>query len=280
MYHRRSGARNAEGGCPLTRGHPLQTSAGQLYGISRSPVAPMANPPSILLSHLRHRLPRLVISQENGLASSGLNQAGRSHAVCACMAVVVFAGDRVETDEYQLFRWRPSIRLPGSSGHLCTWGMQIIHDLIISDRHAARQVTVVSPETLNPSSLDGAGQRGVRGLRVGGRPYRASDFTLSANRSHASALNASTGAVPPCLLSLMSTRSLAATSMHHRIRPSRTTSASSAHYWRQLERALSDRQIGSAPIATDLRAKLDEVLAEQAERQAIQHSRRKGPIGL
>jgi len=51
-------------------------------------------------------------------------------------------------------------------------------------------------------------------------------------------------------------------------------------YRRQLERALNDRQIGSAPVAADLRAKLDEVLAEQAERQAMRHSSRKGPVGL
>jgi len=51
-------------------------------------------------------------------------------------------------------------------------------------------------------------------------------------------------------------------------------------YRRQLERALKDRTIGSAPVAAVLRAKLDEVLAEQAERQAIQQSSRKGPVGL
>jgi hypothetical protein len=51
-------------------------------------------------------------------------------------------------------------------------------------------------------------------------------------------------------------------------------------YRKQLERALNDRTIGSAPVAAQLRAKLDEVLREQESRQQIAHPDRKGPVGL
>jgi len=47
-------------------------------------------------------------------------------------------------------------------------------------------------------------------------------------------------------------------------------------YRRLLERALGDRTIGSAPVAANLRAKLDDVLREQEERDQIRHGRRSG----
>ena len=56
-----------------------------------------------------------------------------------------------------------------------------------------------------------------------------------------------------------------------------TTSELSA-YRRQLEGALKDRTIGSAPIAGDLRARLSEVAAEEAERERHRNSRQRWPI--
>lgn len=47
-------------------------------------------------------------------------------------------------------------------------------------------------------------------------------------------------------------------------------------YRRLLERALGDRTIGSAPVAANLRAKLDDVLREQEERNQIRHGRQSG----
>jgi hypothetical protein len=47
-------------------------------------------------------------------------------------------------------------------------------------------------------------------------------------------------------------------------------------YRRQLERAIGDKVIGSAPVASDLREKLGEVLAEQEQRDNIRHGKRKG----
>lgn len=44
-------------------------------------------------------------------------------------------------------------------------------------------------------------------------------------------------------------------------------------YRRQLERALGDRQVGNAPVGANLRARLDEVLAEQEQRERIRHGR-------
>jgi hypothetical protein len=51
-------------------------------------------------------------------------------------------------------------------------------------------------------------------------------------------------------------------------------------YRKLLEYSLSDGVIGSAPIAADARARLDQVLAEQETRQRIRHSERRGPVGL
>jgi hypothetical protein len=52
------------------------------------------------------------------------------------------------------------------------------------------------------------------------------------------------------------------------------------NYRKLLERALGDRQIGQAPIAEDLQARLDQVTAEEEERQRIRRARRRGPVGL
>ena len=49
-------------------------------------------------------------------------------------------------------------------------------------------------------------------------------------------------------------------------------------YRKLLERALQDRQIGNAPIAAYLRAKLDEVLAEQEQRAQIRSPRKTWPV--
>jgi hypothetical protein len=47
-------------------------------------------------------------------------------------------------------------------------------------------------------------------------------------------------------------------------------------YRRRLERAIGDKVIGSAPIASDLREKLGEVVSEQEQRQRIRNGERKG----
>ena len=47
-----------------------------------------------------------------------------------------------------------------------------------------------------------------------------------------------------------------------------------------LERALGDRQIGQAPIAGDLQARLDQVMAEEEQRQRIRRGERKGTHSL
>jgi hypothetical protein len=56
-----------------------------------------------------------------------------------------------------------------------------------------------------------------------------------------------------------------------------TTSELSA-YRKQLERAIQDRTIGSAPVASDLRDKLSEVVKEEAERERHPNSRQRWPI--
>jgi hypothetical protein len=56
-----------------------------------------------------------------------------------------------------------------------------------------------------------------------------------------------------------------------------TTSELSA-YRRQLERAIQDRTIGSAPIASDLRDKLSEVISEEAERARHRQSGQRWPL--
>jgi hypothetical protein len=43
-----------------------------------------------------------------------------------------------------------------------------------------------------------------------------------------------------------------------------------------LERALGDNQIGRAPIAADLQARLDQVRAEEEQRQRIRRGQRNG----
>lgn len=47
-------------------------------------------------------------------------------------------------------------------------------------------------------------------------------------------------------------------------------------YRRLLERAIGDKVIGSAPVASDLREKLGAVVAEQEQRQRIRNGERKG----
>jgi hypothetical protein len=49
-------------------------------------------------------------------------------------------------------------------------------------------------------------------------------------------------------------------------------------YRRQLERALGDRTIGKAPIAAELRAKLSEVVSEEAERERHRQSGQRWPL--
>ncbi|HEY2261441.1 MAG TPA: hypothetical protein VGI96_02315 [Streptosporangiaceae bacterium] len=47
-----------------------------------------------------------------------------------------------------------------------------------------------------------------------------------------------------------------------------------------LERALGDKQIGRAPIAADLQARLDQVMAEEEQRQRIRRGERNGTHSL
>jgi hypothetical protein len=61
-------------------------------------------------------------------------------------------------------------------------------------------------------------------------------------------------------------------------RMSQLTTFELQDYRRQLERALNDRTIGNAPIAASLRAKLDEVLAEQESRTRAQTATSTWPI--
>jgi hypothetical protein len=56
------------------------------------------------------------------------------------------------------------------------------------------------------------------------------------------------------------------------------TTAELSAYRKQLERAIQDRTIGSAPIASDLRDKLSEVAAEEAQRERHRNSRQRWPI--
>ena len=49
-------------------------------------------------------------------------------------------------------------------------------------------------------------------------------------------------------------------------------------YRRQLERAISDKTIGQAPIAALLRAKLGEVTSEEAERERHRQSGQRWPL--
>jgi len=49
-------------------------------------------------------------------------------------------------------------------------------------------------------------------------------------------------------------------------------------YRRLLERALNDRTIGSAPVAASLRAKLDEVLAEEESRTRAKNATGTWPV--
>ncbi len=49
-------------------------------------------------------------------------------------------------------------------------------------------------------------------------------------------------------------------------------------YRRQLERAIGDRTIGQAPMAAELRAKLSEVVGEEAERERHRRSGQRWPL--
>jgi hypothetical protein len=51
-------------------------------------------------------------------------------------------------------------------------------------------------------------------------------------------------------------------------------------YRRLLERAVRDKVIGSAPIAADLRERLELVTAEEESRQRIRNGERKGTHSL
>jgi hypothetical protein len=56
------------------------------------------------------------------------------------------------------------------------------------------------------------------------------------------------------------------------------TTSELAAYRRQLERAIQDRTIGSAPIASDLRDKLAEVAGEEADRERHRNSGQRWPL--
>jgi hypothetical protein len=57
------------------------------------------------------------------------------------------------------------------------------------------------------------------------------------------------------------------------------TTSELSKYRSQLEHALKDRQVGQAEIAVALKQRLDEVLAEQEQRNHIRNGSRKGPLG-
>lgn len=57
------------------------------------------------------------------------------------------------------------------------------------------------------------------------------------------------------------------------------TSSELNRYRRDLERALDDRTIGSAPVAETLWAKLDAVVNEEITREQIKNSGRSWPMG-
>jgi hypothetical protein len=56
------------------------------------------------------------------------------------------------------------------------------------------------------------------------------------------------------------------------------TTSELAAYRRQLERAIHDQTIGSAPIARDLRDKLAEVAREEADRERHRNSGQRWPL--
>jgi hypothetical protein len=56
------------------------------------------------------------------------------------------------------------------------------------------------------------------------------------------------------------------------------TTSELAAYRRQLERAIQDRTIGSAPIANDLRDKLAEVAREESDRERHKNSGQRWPL--
>jgi hypothetical protein len=56
------------------------------------------------------------------------------------------------------------------------------------------------------------------------------------------------------------------------------TTTELSRYRRELERAVSDKTIGSAPIAADLKTKLDEVLNEEVQRAQIRNAGRTWPV--
>jgi hypothetical protein len=49
-------------------------------------------------------------------------------------------------------------------------------------------------------------------------------------------------------------------------------------YRRELERALSNRTIGSAPVAKTIRAKLEDVFSEETQRAQLRDSGRTWPV--
>jgi hypothetical protein len=56
------------------------------------------------------------------------------------------------------------------------------------------------------------------------------------------------------------------------------TTSELAAYRRQLERAIQDRTIGSAPIASDLKDKLAEVAREEVDRERHRNSGQRWPL--
>ena len=56
------------------------------------------------------------------------------------------------------------------------------------------------------------------------------------------------------------------------------TTSELGRYRREIERALKDRTIGSAPVAETLRGKLDEVLNEEVQRSQIRNAGRTWPV--
>jgi len=51
-------------------------------------------------------------------------------------------------------------------------------------------------------------------------------------------------------------------------------------YRKLLERALADKQVGQAPVAADLRARLEQVTAEEEQRLRIRRGERKSTHSL
>jgi hypothetical protein len=56
------------------------------------------------------------------------------------------------------------------------------------------------------------------------------------------------------------------------------TTSELASYRRDLERALSDRTIGTAPVAASIRTKLDAVINEEIQREQIKNAGSTWPV--